>query len=73
MGYTAAFEPAMAASNARHAHLEMGDMPILDHGAYVMLGNDELFLRMLSRGRARPQRAARLRRLDRARDARRWA
>ena len=50
MGYTAAFEPAMVAGNARHAHLEMGDVPILDHGAYVMLGNDELFLHMLNAG-----------------------
>jgi formylmethanofuran dehydrogenase subunit A len=50
MGYTAAFEPAMIASNARQAHMEMGDTPILDHGAYVMLGNDELFLRLLSEG-----------------------
>ena len=48
MGYTAAFEPAMIFSNARQAHMEMGDMPTLDHGAYVMLGNDELFLEMLS-------------------------
>lgn len=51
MGYTAAFEPAMIAANARHAHMEMGDMPILDHGAYVMLGNDELFLQLLAEGR----------------------
>ena len=50
MGYTAAFEPAMMACNARHTHMEMGDTPILDHGAYVMLGNDELFLEMLARG-----------------------
>ncbi|MCL1961284.1 MAG: formylmethanofuran dehydrogenase subunit A [Desulfovibrionaceae bacterium] len=50
MGYTAAFEPAMVAANARHAHMEMGDTPILDHGAYVMLGNDELMLRMLAEG-----------------------
>lgn len=55
MGYTAVFEPAMAASNARHAHMEMGDVPIVDHGAYVMLGNDELFLEWLSQG-ADPQR-----------------
>ncbi|MDT7838294.1 formylmethanofuran dehydrogenase subunit A [Aquabacterium sp. OR-4] len=48
MGYTAAFEPAMVAANARQAHLEMGDTPILDHGAYVMLGNDELMLQMLA-------------------------
>ncbi|GAP37727.1 formylmethanofuran dehydrogenase subunit A [Piscinibacter sakaiensis] len=50
MGYTAAFEPAMSAGNARQAHLEMGDVPILDHGAYVMLGNDELLLRLLHDG-----------------------
>lgn len=53
MGYTAAFEPAMVAANARHAHMEMGDVPILDHGAYVMLGNDELFLQMLHEGGAK--------------------
>ena len=50
MGYTAAFEPAMMAANARHTHMEMGDTPVLDHGAYVMLGNDELFLEMLASG-----------------------
>ena len=50
MGYTAAFEPAMMAANARHTHMEMGDVPVLDHGAYVMLGNDELFLQMLAEG-----------------------
>ena len=55
MGYTSVFEPAMVASNARHAHMEMGDVPIVDHGAYVMLGNDELFLEMLATG-ADPQR-----------------
>ena len=49
MGYTAAFEPAMIFTNARQAHLEMGDVPILDHGAYVMLGNDEIFLEMLAK------------------------
>lgn len=51
MGYTAAFEPAMLAINARHTHMEMGDIPILDHGAYVMLGSDELFLQLLAEGR----------------------
>ena len=48
MGYTAAFEPAMVSSNSRQAHMEMGDTPILDHGAYVMVGNEEIFLRMLA-------------------------
>ena len=38
MGYTAAFEPAVLPINARQAHMEMGDVPILDKGGYVMLG-----------------------------------
>ncbi len=50
MGYTAAFEPAMVPSNARAAHIEMADLPIVDKGTYVMLGNDELLLRMLAEG-----------------------
>lgn len=53
MGYTACFEPAMLAANARQAHLEMGDTPIVDKGAYVLLGNDDLLLRMLA-GKAAP-------------------
>jgi formylmethanofuran dehydrogenase subunit A len=51
MGYTAAFEPAMVPANARHAHMEMGDVPILDHGAYAMLGSDELLLQWMAEGR----------------------
>jgi formylmethanofuran dehydrogenase subunit A len=50
MGYTAAFEPAMVPSNARSTHLETADLPIVDKGAYLMLGNDELLLRMLAKG-----------------------
>jgi len=50
MGYTAAFEPAMVASNARAAQIEMADVPILDKGAYVMLGNDEFLLQRLASG-----------------------
>ena len=48
MGYTAAFEPAMMPINARQAHLEMGDTPMIDKGGYAMLGNDDYFLRLLS-------------------------
>ena len=48
MGYTAAFEPAMMPINARQAHLEMADTPMIDKGGYVMLGNDDYFLRLLS-------------------------
>lgn len=48
MGYTAAFEPAMIPINARQTHMEMADMPILDKGAYAMLGSDDLLLRMMA-------------------------
>jgi len=48
MGYTAGFEPAVLPINARQAHMEMGDIPILDKGGYVMLGSDDYLLRMLT-------------------------
>ena len=48
MGYTAAFEPAMLPANARQAHMEMGDTPMIDKGAFVMLGSDDYFLRQIS-------------------------
>lgn len=48
MGYTACFEPAMLPSNARQAHMEMADTPMVDKGAYAMLGSDDFFLRMLA-------------------------
>jgi formylmethanofuran dehydrogenase subunit A len=48
MGYTAAFEPAVLPVNARQAHMEMADVPILDKGGYVMLGSDDYLLRMMT-------------------------
>lgn len=50
MGYTAGFEPAMLQANARQAHMEMADTPIIDKGGYVMLGNDDIFMRMMAEG-----------------------
>jgi formylmethanofuran dehydrogenase subunit A len=55
LGYTTACEPAMVPSNARSAHLEMADIAIADRAAYVMLGNDELLLRLLAEGAAQEQ------------------
>ena len=49
MGYTACFEPAMLPTNARQAHMEMADIPIVDKGAYAVLGNDDFLLRMLAK------------------------
>ncbi len=50
MGYTACFEPAMLPSNARQAHMEMGDTPIIDKGGYALLGNDDFLLRLMAAG-----------------------
>ncbi len=50
MGYTAAFEPAMLPANARQAHMEMADTPIIDKGAYAMLGSDDFLLRLMQGG-----------------------
>jgi len=50
MGYTACFEPAVLPINARQAHLEMGDTPIVDKGGYAMLGSDDFLLRLLAAG-----------------------
>lgn len=49
MGYTAAFEPAMVAINARQTHHELADVAIIDKGVYVMMGNDEFLLEALQR------------------------
>ena len=48
MGYTSCFEPAMLPANARQAHMEMADIPIVDKGGYTLLGNDDYLLRMLA-------------------------
>jgi formylmethanofuran dehydrogenase subunit A len=37
----------MLPMNARQAHLEMGDTPMVDKGAYAMLGSDDFLLRQL--------------------------
>lgn len=50
MGYTACFEPAILPVNARQAHLEMGDTPMVDKGGYVMLGSDDFLLRLMASG-----------------------
>lgn len=47
MGYSACFEPAVIACNARQAHAEMADIPLIDTGGYCLLGNDDGLLRMI--------------------------
>lgn len=50
MGYTAGFEPAVLPINARQAHMEMADVPLMDVGGYVMLGSDDFLLRLMAEG-----------------------
>lgn len=50
MGYTACFEPAILPINARQAHMEMADTPMVDTGGYAMLGNDDFYLRLMAEG-----------------------
>ena len=50
MGYTACFEPAVLPVNARQAHMEMADTPMVDKGGYVMLGNDDFLLQLMQEG-----------------------
>jgi formylmethanofuran dehydrogenase subunit A len=47
MGYTTCMEPALLPANARQAHMEMGDTPVIDKGGYALLGNDDFLLRLL--------------------------
>lgn len=55
LGYTTVFEPAMVGANARGAHLEMADIPNLDTGAYLVLGNDDFLLRLMAAGAKQEQ------------------
>ncbi len=50
MGYTTVFEAAMPPLEARHTHEEMRSTPMLDMGAYLVLGNNWFLMRYLHQG-----------------------
>jgi formylmethanofuran dehydrogenase subunit A len=50
LGYTTVFDAAVAPTDARHAHAELDDTPIVDTGVFTLLGNDAYLLRLLDRG-----------------------
>ena len=58
MGFTTVVEPAVAPTDALHAHLELADIPIIDKATLSVLGNDDYLLGLL---RARCKRIARSR------------
>jgi formylmethanofuran dehydrogenase subunit A len=61
LGYTTVFDAAVAPITARHTHAEFDDIPIVDGGCFVLLGNDEYLLRQVDAGER-----------DRARDYAAW-
>ena len=50
MGYTTAMEAAMPPLLARHTHEEFHDMPIIDHGAFPLFGNNWFVMKYLKEG-----------------------
>ena len=48
LGYTTAFDAAVPPMGARHAHEEFNDMPIVDKGFYVVMGNNEFIMRKIA-------------------------
>ena len=44
LGYTTAFDAAIAPLAARHAHLELADTPCIDKGCFILMGNNQFLL-----------------------------
>ncbi len=47
MGYTTAFDAAVPALAARHAHEEFDDTPCIDKGFYVLMGNNHYIMKAI--------------------------
>ncbi len=50
MGFTTVVEPAVSPHQALHAHLELGDTPIIDKAILAILGNDDFVLGLMREG-----------------------
>ena len=50
LGYTTAFDAAVAPLVARHSHSELDDTPCVDGGIFALMGNDEYLLRQIEAG-----------------------
>jgi formylmethanofuran dehydrogenase subunit A len=48
LGYTTAFEAAVPPLEARHAHEELEDTPLLDSGLYTLMGNNHMIMKVMS-------------------------
>jgi formylmethanofuran dehydrogenase subunit A len=47
MGYTTAFDAAVAPMAARHVHEEFDDTPCIDKGFYILVGNNHYIMRAI--------------------------
>lgn len=52
LGYTTAFDAAIPALGARHAHEEFQDTPIIDKGFFVLMGNNHYIMDRIREGEA---------------------
>ncbi len=50
LGYTTAFDAAIPALSARHAHEELADTPLIDKGFYVLMGNNHYIMQSIRDG-----------------------
>jgi formylmethanofuran dehydrogenase subunit A len=50
LGYTTAFDAAIAPLGARQTHLEFQDTPIIDKGFYVLMGNHQYLMQQAAAG-----------------------
>jgi formylmethanofuran dehydrogenase subunit A len=50
MGYTTAFDAAVPPLAARHGHEELSDIPVIDKGFFVLMGNNEFIMRQIAAG-----------------------
>src|SRR6185503_14277414 len=50
LGYSTVMEAAVPPLGARHAHEELDDTPVIDKGFYVLMGNNELAMRLIAAG-----------------------
>ncbi len=57
MGYTTAFDAAVPPLAARHAHEEFMDMPVIDKGLLVLMGNNEFIMKQIASGEREKLRA----------------
>jgi formylmethanofuran dehydrogenase subunit A len=50
LGYTTVFDAAVAPLMARTTHMQFDDTPIVDAGAFILMGNDEFLFRQIDAG-----------------------